>query len=95
MSVGLLESVLDILAQPLADAVAQRHPGIELRLLTAYSGHLQQWLDTGDVDVSLLYNLSDTPSVSVVPLLQERLWAVAPNAASQSVSSTSSTIRLT
>jgi LysR family transcriptional regulator, nitrogen assimilation regulatory protein len=78
VSVGLLESVLDILAQPLADAVAQRHPGIELRLLTAYSGHLQQWLDTGEVDVSLLYNLSDTPSVSVVPLLRERLWAVAP-----------------
>jgi DNA-binding transcriptional LysR family regulator len=78
VSVGLLESVLDILAQPLADAVAQRHPGIELRLLTAYSGHLQQWLDTGEVDISLLYNLSDTPSVSVVPLLRERLWAVAP-----------------
>jgi LysR family nitrogen assimilation transcriptional regulator len=78
VSVGLLESVVDILAQPLAEAVAQRHPGIELRLLTAYSGHLQQWLDTGELDLSLLYNLSDTPSLSIIPLLQERLWVVAP-----------------
>ncbi|QYN39326.1 LysR family transcriptional regulator [Pseudonocardia sp. DSM 110487] len=78
VSVGLLESVLDILAQPLTDAVARRHPGIELRLFTGYSGHLQQWLDTGEVDLSLLYNLSDTPSLSVVPLVREQLWAVAP-----------------
>lgn len=78
VSVGLLESVLDILAQPLTEAVSRRHPGIELRLLTGYSGHLQQWLDTGEVDLTLLYNLSDTPSLSVIPLLRERLWAVAP-----------------
>jgi LysR family transcriptional regulator, nitrogen assimilation regulatory protein len=78
VSVGLLESVIDLLAQPLTDAVAQRHPGIELRLLTAYSGHLQQWLDSGEIDISLLYNLSDTPSLSVVPLLREQLWAIAP-----------------
>jgi LysR family transcriptional regulator, nitrogen assimilation regulatory protein len=78
VSVGLLESVLDILAQPLTEAVARRHPGIELRLFTGYSGHLQQWLDTGEVDLSLLYNLSDTPSLSVVPLVREQLWAVAP-----------------
>jgi DNA-binding transcriptional LysR family regulator len=78
VSVGLLESVLDILARPLTDAVARRHPGIELRLLTGYSGHLQQWLDSGEVDLSLLYNLGGTPALSVVPLVRERLWAVAP-----------------
>lgn len=85
VSVGLLESVLDILAQPLAEAVAQRHPGIELRLFTGYSGHLQHWLDTGEIDLSLLYNLSDTPSLSVVPLVREQLWAVAPPDAGLSV----------
>jgi len=78
VSVGLLESVLDVLAQPLTDAVAQHYPGIELRLLAGYSGHLQQWLDTGEVDLSLLYNLGNTPSLSVIPLLRERLWVVAP-----------------
>lgn len=78
VTVGLLESVVDVLVQPLVAAVAERHPGIELRILTAYSGHLQQWLDVGDVDLSLLYNLSSTPSLAVRPLLQEDLWVVAP-----------------
>src|SRR5260370_31403021 len=78
VSVGLLESVIDILAQPLAAAVADRYPGIELRILTAYSGHLQEWLDAGDIDMSLLYNLTDVPSLAVIPLLWEKLWVVAP-----------------
>ncbi|MGI5175205.1 LysR substrate-binding domain-containing protein [Dactylosporangium sp. CA-152071] len=75
---GILESVVDVLAAPLVEAVAVRHPGIELRLLTAYSGHLQQWLDVGDVDLSLLYNLAPTPALAVFPLVEERLWAAAP-----------------
>jgi DNA-binding transcriptional LysR family regulator len=78
VSAGVLESVMDLIAQPLATAVAERFPEIELRLLTAYSGHLQEWLDAGDVDISLLYDLTDTPSLAVVPLVREKLWAVAP-----------------
>src|ERR1700753_248910 len=74
--VGLLESVADVLAEPLAASVAAAYPGIELRILTAYSGDLQQWLDNRDVDLSLLYNLTPTPTLSVVPLLREQLWAV-------------------
>jgi LysR family transcriptional regulator, nitrogen assimilation regulatory protein len=85
--VGLLESVIDVLAEPLATAVVSRHPGIELRILTAYSGYLRDWLDSGDIDMSLLYNLDDTASLSVVPLLREPLWAVAPPGAGLSPSS--------
>lgn len=81
VSVGLLESVADLLAQPLTAAVVRACPAIELRILTAYSGHLQQWLDSGDIDLSLLYNLASVPSLAVTPLLREKLWAVAPPAA--------------
>src|SRR5882757_1946240 len=76
VTVGLLGSASDLLAEPLVSAVARGHPGIELRLLTAYSGHLQQWLDDGDLDLSLLYNLASTPSLNVRPLLREKLWVV-------------------
>ncbi|PWJ26526.1 DNA-binding transcriptional LysR family regulator [Branchiibius hedensis] len=81
VTIGILESTLDLLAQPLADAVRSHYPDIELRILSAYSGHLQQWLDAGDVDLSLLYNLASTPSISVSPLVSEPLWAVAPASA--------------
>ncbi|WP_432827274.1 LysR family transcriptional regulator [Dactylosporangium sp. CA-092794] len=78
VTVGLLESTVEILAPPLVEAVGRRYPGVGLRLLSAYSGHLQQWLDDGDVDMTLLYNLASTPSISVTPLLHESLWAVGP-----------------
>lgn len=75
---GILESVIGVVAEPLVDAVAERHPGIQLQVLTAYSGHLQQWLNDGDIDLSLLYNLAETPSLAVLPLVEEMLWAAAP-----------------
>lgn len=81
VTVGLLESTTDLLAEPLVSAVARNHPGVELRLTTAYSGHLQQWLDDGDLDLALLYNLDSTPSLNARPLLREHLWAVAPASA--------------
>lgn len=78
VTVGILGSVERLLAGDLVAAVAAQHPGIELRLATAYSGHLQSWLDAGDLDMSLLYNLTTTQSVRVHPLLRDQLWAVAP-----------------
>lgn len=77
VTVGLLASTAVLLAEPLASLILREHPGIDLRVLVGYSGHLQQWQDDGDVDVTLLYNLTRTPTLNVVPLLKERLWAVA------------------
>ena len=63
-------------------AVLHHHPEIELRVLIAYSGHLQQWLDSGDLDLSLWHDLATgTPSLNVRPLVSEKLWVVAPPSA--------------
>lgn len=81
VTIGILESMLDLVAVPLVETMATRYPAVELRLLTAYSGYLQKWLDTGDLDLTLAYNLQDSPGLNVYPLAKERLWAVAPAAA--------------
>ncbi|WTB87293.1 LysR substrate-binding domain-containing protein [Streptomyces cellulosae] len=81
VTVGLLESTSDLLAEQLVATVGRAHPGVDLRLMTGYSGHLQQWLDEGDLDLTLLYNLDSTPSLNARPLVRERLWAVAPASA--------------
>ena len=81
VSVGVLESLLDLFVPALVDAVSKRFPGVQLRILSGFSGYLQEWLDDGLVDVALLYNLSDTPAVRVEPLLTERLWVAAPASA--------------
>ncbi|MDI2125069.1 LysR family transcriptional regulator [Yinghuangia seranimata] len=78
VTVGLLESTSDLLAEPLVSAIGRDHPGVDLQLMTAYSGHLERWLADGDLDLSLLYNLDSTPALNARPLVRERLWAVAP-----------------
>ncbi|MFC5753120.1 LysR substrate-binding domain-containing protein [Actinomadura rugatobispora] len=78
VTLGLLESTSDLLVEPLVAVLADEHPGIRLRLVIGYSGHLRQWLDDGDLDLAVLYNLGSTPSLNTHPLLRERLWAVAP-----------------
>ncbi|WP_416982483.1 LysR family transcriptional regulator [Streptomyces sp. T028] len=81
VTAGLLESTSDLLAEPLVSTLAKEHPGVDLRLMTGYSGHLQRWLDDGDLDLTLLYDLDSTPSLNARPLVRERLWVVAPPAA--------------
>jgi DNA-binding transcriptional LysR family regulator len=78
VTVGILESLVDLVAGRLSRVLRETHPGIELRVLVGFSGYLQRWLDEGDVDLALLYNLEDTPALAVTPLLTESLWVLAP-----------------
>lgn len=77
VSIGLLASTSDLLATLLAAEVARRYPGIRLRLSIGYAGHLQDWLEAGDLDAALLYGQKETPALQVKTLLEESLWVVA------------------
>ena len=81
VTIGLLASTSDLLATVLAAEVARRYPHIRLRLTIGYAGHLQDWLEAGDVDAALLYGRMDTPALHVKALLEENLWVVAPPSA--------------
>src|SRR6187549_2519247 len=50
VNVGLLASTVDLLSSPLVDAVSNAYPGIRMRLSTAYSGTLRDWLESGELD---------------------------------------------
>lgn len=78
VTLGLLESTLTVLGPPVVESIRRRHPGIDLRVVSAYSGHLQLWLEDGTVDLTLLYDLRATSTIAVTPLVHEPLWALAP-----------------
>lgn len=76
VTVGLLPSTCDLLSSPLVAAVAQSYPGIRVRISMSYAGHLQQWLESGEVDAALLYNPRPNQSLNTEALLDEDLWVV-------------------
>lgn len=81
VNVGLLASTASLLSTDLVAAVAREYPGIRLRLSVGYAGHLQKWLENGDIDLALMYAERESQAVPVKTLLSEPLWAVAPAAA--------------
>jgi DNA-binding transcriptional LysR family regulator len=81
VTVGILDSVTDLVAEPLVTAVRRAHPDIELRLYTAFAGHLRRWLYDGELDMALLFGMTDPTALRVLPVASEQLWAVAPSTA--------------
>lgn len=76
VTIGLLPSTCDLLSSALVTSVGMSYPGIRVRISMGYAGHLQSWLESGEIDVALLYDPKPTPTIQVKPLLEEGLWVV-------------------
>jgi LysR family transcriptional regulator, nitrogen assimilation regulatory protein len=76
VTIGLLPSVADLLSGPILLKIQKEYPNIRVRITVGYSGHLPKWLEAGEVDFALLYDLKPTPLLNVTPILEESLWVV-------------------
>ena len=76
VTIGLLPSVSELVGASLVDTLKQRHPQLGLRITVGYAGHLQQWLENGEVDVALLYDPKPSSMLEVRALLDEALYLV-------------------
>lgn len=77
---GLPPNVAEFLTVPLLRRFAAENPRVRVRLVSAYSGHLQEWLARGEVELALIYEQSGSPSIQSRPLVMETLLLVAPAA---------------
>jgi DNA-binding transcriptional LysR family regulator len=78
VTLGLLPSTVDILSSALVQAVAAQYPGIRVRIAIGYAGTLMQWLESGEVDVALLYGAERASEVQTLRLVEEPLWVIGP-----------------
>jgi DNA-binding transcriptional LysR family regulator len=74
VSFGVPASLTDLLAGPLVQKFAELYPQVNLRIQSAYSGHLLEWLQHGAVDLGVVYEVSKSPMLKLRPLLVERLY---------------------
>lgn len=81
VTVGLLASTAELLADSLVAAVAERHPHVLLRLSAGYAGDVRGWLESGMVDLGLMYQVDQPAGLEIRPLVEEPLWAIAPASA--------------
>lgn len=76
VSVGLPNTVALAATLPILIACRERLPGVRLKLVEAYSGHLREWLLAGRLDIALLYGEAPEPGLSKRALLDDRLVLV-------------------
>ena len=74
--VGLPTSTNAVLARPLIRAVMEKLPSVRLHVIESLSGFLQEWIEAGRLDISLLYDPRPTPAVDLETLVSESLFLV-------------------
>ncbi len=76
--IGLLPSTAELLSGALVRAVAEKYPAIRIRITVGYAGHMQRWLESGEIEAALLYDVKQKATMYVKPLLAEALWVIGP-----------------
>jgi LysR family nitrogen assimilation transcriptional regulator len=74
--VGLPTSASAVLATPLLLAAMDRYPQVQIHLIESLSGFLREWVQTGRLDLAVLYDAQESPTLHVDPMLDEDLWLV-------------------
>jgi LysR family nitrogen assimilation transcriptional regulator len=68
--IGMPASISAVLSVPLIQAFRRAMPGISLKFMEGYSGHVLEWLSAGLTDISILY---DAPRLNIASLRPEAL----------------------
>ena len=78
VAIGLPPTVADIISVPLVAAFGKAHPQAVLRLVSAYTGYLLDWLHRGEIDVAILYDPRSARSLRSRPIVLENLFLIGP-----------------
>ncbi len=78
VSIGMPPTASDILSEPLVSAFRDTHPEATLRIVSAYSGYLLDWMHRGEIDAAILYDPKSARTLRIHPLLEERLFLIGP-----------------
>lgn len=71
---GMPPSAGRILSIPFAQALGQSYPRMALRIVEGFSGHVLEWLQSGQLDLALLYEAAMRPTLFADPVLDEDLY---------------------
>jgi DNA-binding transcriptional LysR family regulator len=76
VAVGLTPTVADLLTVPVAKASRDAEGEISIRIASAFSKHLVEWVERQEIDMALLYNVSPQRSLKLMPIVEEELLLI-------------------
>lgn len=78
ISLGLPPSIAATIGARLATTFAEHYPEAELHIRESFSGVLVEWVESGRLDLAVLYDARRGPAMLVTPLLLEDLFLIEP-----------------
>lgn len=79
--IGIPTSLGPVLTVPLALEVRRRFPSVRLRVVEGLSGHMLEWVLSGQVDMALVFGTEHPPGLATRFVARERLGLVAAKGA--------------
>jgi LysR family nitrogen assimilation transcriptional regulator len=78
VTLGLTPTVSQVLTRPLIAKLREKYPKISLEVVEGFSGHVNEWLGMGRLDIGLLNNAPRQKHLAAEDLLIEELLLVCP-----------------
>lgn len=79
VAIGTTPTVGEVVTVPLVTRLRRAHPRLSVRVSSAFSGHLTDWVKHGELDFAVVYDRAPSPSLNVVPIMIEDLLLVGPS----------------
>ncbi|WP_174803069.1 LysR family transcriptional regulator [Martelella limonii] len=76
VTLGLPPTVSDILATHMIERTLAEYPDVKLRIISGFSGHVQDWLLRGKIDLGVAYEGQKSPSIRSQPIIIEQLFLI-------------------
>ena len=76
VAVGMTPTVGEVLTVPLASRLRLSHPRLSVRLSSAFSGYLTEWVRRGELDFAVVYDPKPSRSLEITPIMVEDLLLV-------------------
>lgn len=78
INIGIVASLSELLSVALMRVIKTKFPDVNLKISIGYSGHLQEWLISGDIDLALNYATASSKFLDTQPIVREKLWLIGP-----------------
>lgn len=75
---GLPPALAEAMSAPLIERFMSDYPRATLRISSAFTGHVRDWLKRGEIDLGVTYELTPPRSRDATPLLREELCLICP-----------------
>ena len=79
--IGTTPTIAEIVTVPLVRKIREAHPDLSIRFSSAFSGYLLDWLQRGELELTISYDPPPLHTVRIVPVMMERLLLVGPPSA--------------